>query len=115
MRVATLKKLTLLTVLAMSACSAPNHLGNPLTLPVRGLAAAVENAAYDRRRGVVKSWIIENEAALRAEGFDGPVTDELLGMLPKSRWFQARRDLVAAAEYEDFAERATVIIMVLST
>lgn len=104
-----------MAVLAVGAgCSGPNHLGNPLLLPARAIGAAVENANYDRRRSEVKVWIVENEAAMRAEGFDGPVSQALLRSLPEARQAQAQRDLQEAAVFDDFAERATVIVMVLA-
>lgn len=95
-----------------AACSGPNHVGNPLTLPVRGLASAVENGAYNRERAGVKAWITENETAMRAEGFGGPVTESLLATLPVVARDQARRDFLEAAGYSDFTERATVVVMV---
>ena len=103
------------SICALLSCSAPNHLGNPLTLPVRGLASALENAAYDRRRARVKAWIVEHEMVLRDEGFSGPVAQDLLGQIPPQNREQAREDLREAAEFADFSERATVIIMVLGS
>jgi len=97
----------------LTACSDANHLGNPLTLPIRAVTAAVENSAYDRERAGVKTWIIENEAAMRAEGFAGPVTGALLATLPSGRRAQAQRDFIEASAYPDFTERATVVVMVL--
>ena len=61
-------------VYLLAGCSGPNHLGNPLTLPIAAITNAVENDAYDRERAEVKVWITQNEAAMRAEGFAGPVT-----------------------------------------
>lgn len=101
--------------IGMASCSAPNHLGNPLLLPVNAIGAAVENANYDRRRAKVKAWIVQNEAAMRSELFEGPVTEALLQALPMDRQAQGRADLKDAARHEDFAERATVVVMVLGS
>lgn len=100
--------------IGMASCSAPNHLGNPLLLPVNAIGAAVENANYDRRRAKVKAWIADHETAMRAERFDGPVTQVLLDALPAVRRKQARADLKEAAAHRDYVERATVVVMVLS-
>lgn len=98
----------------VASCSAPNHLGNPLLLPVNAIGAAVENASYNRRRGKVKAWIAEHEATMRAEQFDGPITQVLLDAMPVARREQARADLKEAAQHSDYVERATVVVMVLS-
>lgn len=43
------------------ACSGEaNHLGNPLLLPISGLATAAENAAYNQRRGQVELLVKTN-------------------------------------------------------
>ncbi|MGR3796223.1 hypothetical protein [Vannielia sp. SX4] len=99
-------------VAGLGACTEANHLGNPLLLPVRGVAAGLENAAYGKRRAAVKAWITEHEAAMRAERFDGPVTGALLAELPEGARAQVRADLQEAARYSDFAERATLAFMV---
>ncbi len=98
----------------MASCSAPNHLGNPVLLPVNAISAAIENASYDRRRGKVKAWIAEHETAMRSEQFEGPVTQVLLDAMPAARRGQARADLKEAAQHSDYVERATVLVMVLS-
>ena len=55
--------LALLTLLA--ACSNdPNHLGNPLWLPVSGIGTGVENAAYRQRRGQVELIVKSNFDAI---------------------------------------------------
>ncbi|KEO60612.1 hypothetical protein [Thioclava indica] len=98
--------------LVLAGCTEANHIGNPLTLPIRAIASGAENAAYSHKRGVVKTWITRNEAGMRAERFDGPVTQSLLETLPAAARNQARQDLKEAAPHADFPERATVIIMV---
>ncbi|WP_299191905.1 hypothetical protein [uncultured Litoreibacter sp.] len=81
-------------------------------MPVRGLASALENASYNSQRRAVKSWIATNAAAMRAEGFQGPVTDELLATLPVDHREKVRREIEEVASFPDFTERATVIVMV---
>ena len=110
--VRVLQRIRLLAFFFLAACTAPNHLGNPLLLPVHAITSGVQNAAYDRERGTVKAWIIENEAAMRAEAFNGPTTNTMLATLPPRNRDQASKDLKEAAAYPDFSERATVIIMV---
>ncbi len=101
----------LVLLIALAGCDA-GHLGNPLTLPIRGAIAGAENAAYDRDRSRVKTYITENEAALKAERFDGPVTATLLSVVPETVREKVRAEVRDAARYADFAERATVIVMV---
>lgn len=107
-------RFTLGFIVVLAGCSEANHLGNPLLLPVTAIGAAIENASYDRRRAAVKAWIVDHEAQMRAEGFEGPVTEALLESLPQGRRMQARQDLKQAAAFSDFSERATVIVMVLA-
>lgn len=97
----------------IAGCSGANHIGNPLTLPLGAITSAAENGAYNRERAAVKTWIAENETAMRAEGFAGPITESLLAMLPPDARGQARQDFVEAAAFPDFTERATVVVMVL--
>ncbi|MBS8226167.1 hypothetical protein [Vannielia litorea] len=96
----------------LAACAEANHLGNPLLLPVHGVATGLENVAYGKRRAAVKAWISEHEVAMRAERFEGPVTAALLAELPQGARAQVQADLKEAAHYGDFAERATVAFMV---
>ncbi len=97
--------------LAVAGCDA-GHLGNPLTLPVRVAIAGAENAAYDRDRSRVKTYITENEAALKAERFGGPVTATLLSVVQEPDREKVRSEVRGAASFPDFVERATVIVMV---
>lgn len=96
----------------LAACSQPNHLGNPLMLPLNGLSTAIENASYDRQRRLVKSFLTEKAATMRAEQFSGSATDALLGTIPMQHREKVRHELRDAAQYPDFVERATVIVMV---
>ena len=101
-----------LVLLLLSACTAPNHLGNPLTFPIHGVATGFENAAYNHDRRQVKAWVAEHAKALRAEQFKGPVTDELLATLPAKNREKVRGELRQIAKHPDFVEQATVIVMV---
>lgn len=49
---------------------------------------------------------------MRAEGFQGPVTDDLLATLPADNRKKVRGEIKEAAAFPDFTERATVIVMV---
>jgi len=94
------------------ACSEANHLGNPVTLPLRGAGALVENSVYGARRARVSGYIAAHEGAMRAERFAGAVTAELLERVPAQTHAKVRAELVEAAAFADFVERATVIVMV---
>lgn len=49
----------------LAACSnQANHLGNPFLLPLSGISTAVENAAYNERRGAVELLVKTNHPAL---------------------------------------------------
>ena len=54
-------RLSILALACLAACStAPNHLGNPLMLPVNGITTAVDNAGYATRRGQVEVFVKTN-------------------------------------------------------
>ncbi len=58
----------LITVLLISACSnAPNHIGNPLLLPINAITSAAENAVYSQRRGKVEVFVKSNFTAMIAD------------------------------------------------
>ena len=107
-----LRLIHLCPLVFVAACTQPNHLGNPLLLPIGAITTGIENAGYNRQRAQVKAWIAQNEAAMRAEGFNGPVTRSLLASLPAQNRQQTRADLRNAAAHSDFVERATVSVMV---
>lgn len=51
----------IIALICLAACSnEANHLGNPLLLPISGIGTAVQNAAYDRRRGQVELIVKSN-------------------------------------------------------
>ena len=62
-------RLLILPVLPLlAACSGDaNHLGNPLLLPISGLATGVENAAYNQRRGQVEVLVKTNYPQILTE------------------------------------------------
>ncbi|MGB0959964.1 MAG: hypothetical protein ACPGVK_06905 [Halocynthiibacter sp.] len=94
------------------ACGDANHLGHPVLLPASGIFTGIENASYAHKRAQVKTWIVKNERALRLEGFEGPVMAVLLADVPEAAQKQVRKDLKDAARFTDFAERATLSVMV---
>jgi len=55
--------------LGFSSCSnsGPNHLGNPLLLPIRAISSAVENSFYDSRRNKVERFVEANFSQIKAE------------------------------------------------
>ncbi|MEM7242360.1 MAG: hypothetical protein AAF429_09260 [Pseudomonadota bacterium] len=96
----------------LSACAAPNHLGNPVTLPIRAAISGVENANYARKRAAVSEYITQNQIDMRAANFAGPLTKSLLRPINPTHHDHIRKELRTAASHADFTERATVIIMV---
>lgn len=99
----------------LTACDAgPNHLGNPLLLPVRALGAVAENSVYDARRSRVRSYLIANAGAVRQA--DAPTVETLweLAGVPAERRSFVIRDLQALGFGPDWAEQATVTVMVHS-
>ena len=75
------RSVSLAALALLTGCtSVANHLGNPLTLPVRGLVTMAENAAYNQRRGQVEVFVKANHPALMAEitGEGGPLLDEAM-------------------------------------
>lgn len=106
------RAICLSALLLASACSEANHLGNPLTWPISGLATAIENAAYDRQRGIVKSWLTAHADGLRKERFNGPLMAELLATIPSHHRERVRSEIAALAGRPDFAEAATIVVMV---
>ncbi len=121
----------LILPLLLTAC-APNHVGNPLTLPVRGITNAVQNSTYDARRARVSTLIGTNRSAIQTEARSntvGPALTmlfttaripaqnqaptihdlaEISGPAPPSYWY------LPEWPPTDWTERATVIAMVHS-
>lgn len=121
----------ILLPLLLTACTAPNHLGNPLTLPISGIATAVENASYNSRRAQVSTFLAANQPAIQTESrtSPGPTLTALYqtARIPPQNQPATRRDLVEISgptppaywdqpEWPptDWVERATVIAMVHS-
>ncbi|MEX3014315.1 hypothetical protein [Gymnodinialimonas hymeniacidonis] len=106
-------------LLLLPACDA-GHLGNPLLLPVTGLATAVENASYNSRRARVSNLLAANQPAIMAEALSqpGPALSALYqtAQIPPASQPAVLRDLaeISAAPPPDWVERATVIAMVHS-
>lgn len=72
---------TLPFLVLLGACSNDaNHLGNPLLLPISGISTALENQAYNERRGRVEIIVKSNYPGIldeiRAGG--GPALSEAM-------------------------------------
>ncbi len=52
--------------LFLAACSGnqPNHIGNPLLLPISGIGNTISNGTYNARRGRVSDFVVANYAAI---------------------------------------------------
>lgn len=71
----------MITLTLLAGCTdEANHLGNPLLLPVTGATTAIENAAYNKRRGEVEIIVKSNYDAIRRDIRDGggPVLDKAM-------------------------------------
>ncbi len=99
----------LFVLFLLSACTQANHLGNPLTLPVRGLTTAVENSAYAARRARVKD-------VLGRIGPTGLPAQQAqlwaVAPVPLSNQNKVLQEIAALERTEAWAENATVIVMV---
>lgn len=62
----------LIALLFLVACTGEaNHLGNPLTAPISGIATGIDNLAYSQRRGQVELIVKSN--------FDQIIADIIAG------------------------------------
>ena len=107
----------LAALLFLSACDA-GHLGNPLLLPVHGVASAISNASYAQRRQVVKSALTAHEGDIRAalptcapRPATCPHLPDILETVPAAHHARVAAELRDAPSY-NWSERATVIVMV---
>jgi hypothetical protein len=79
-----MRKLLILPVIAgtiLAGCSTDaSHLGNPLLLPVSGIASVAGNAAYAQRRGKVEVFVKSNFDAVIADiaAGGGPVLTQAM-------------------------------------
>jgi hypothetical protein len=62
-----MKKFMALLFLAGCSTNAPNHIGNPLLLPVRGITTGIGNAVYNTRRNKVSRFVRANHNALKQD------------------------------------------------
>ncbi|MDB9838629.1 hypothetical protein OAC40_00710 [bacterium] len=72
---------TLIFLVLLSGCSNDaNHLGNPLLLPISGLATTASNAVYSQRRGAVEILVKSNHPALidQINAGAGPILDQAM-------------------------------------
>ena len=65
--------LTLLIALIGCDNTNGNHIGNPLTLPGRGIVTGVENAIYNSRRKRVSEYVQANFSSIKTDilAFEG--------------------------------------------
>lgn len=99
-------------LLLLTACSEANHIGNPLLLPIGALATAIDNVAYGQQRAKIKTYITQNASQMRIERFRGPVTKGLLQTIPASVRDRVRDEIAELPAGPEFAEQATIIVMV---
>ncbi len=100
-------------MIALAGCDF-GHLGNPLSLPVRAVAAGVENASYDARRSRVSGYLAANKILLNASSASSPVWAglfDLAGIAP-SMQAKAAHEVKEQPGHPEWLERATVIAMV---
>ena len=96
-------------IIALAACDA-GHLGNPLTLPVRGVISGIENANYDARRTRVAQYLRQHQHNLN----EPDVQMGLWGIAPVPAHIRPKvlAEIGDLADSDDWVERATVIVMV---
>jgi len=102
----------LITFLLLTGCAGANHLGNPVTLPFRAVFAGIENASYAHRRKAVKDYISTYETEMKAANFKDAYTKNLLSSIAPETQVKIREELKESANRSDFAEFATIIVMV---
>lgn len=101
----------LLLMFLLAACDA-GHLGNPLTLPIRGAATAIENASYTARRNQVSDYLAANRAALATP--EGQAGLWAVSTVPPDRRAKVLAEIAALPDGAGWTEQATVIVMVHS-
>ncbi|WP_152448586.1 MULTISPECIES: hypothetical protein [unclassified Roseivivax] len=105
--------LSALSLLVTACTTQPNHLGNPLLLPVSALTTGAENAVYGARRARVKDAVIAAGPALLT---DTEVQEALWRAAPVPTADRATvlRDIADLPDpgSAEWAEAATVAIMV---
>lgn len=109
-------RILVLPIVFLTSCSDANHLGNPLTLPVRGIIAAAENAQYDARRDRVAAVLAEHQSAFQRGNSTLVQNKALFETAGTSRNVQRKvldevRNLKADSSW---LESATVVVMVHS-
>jgi len=101
----------LLLILPLAACDA-GHLGNPLLLPVTGIATGFENATYNARRKQVFAFLEKNRLTLSNPAVQSELWE--IAKTPKNNQAKALSELHALQNSVDWTEQATVIVMVHS-
>ena len=99
----------LLLILPLAACDG-GHLGNPLTLPVRGVVSGLENASYAARRDTVSTYLAHHRTHLNDPGIQSGLWD--IAPIPPKRRAKVLREIAALMDSPDWVEQATVIVMV---
>lgn len=105
----------ILPLCLLAACtSEPNHLGNPLLLPLNGLTTAAENAVYRAKRARVKAYLEANAAAVQAGDAGTLLALWDVAGVPVAAQPLVTRDLAELSPGPDWAERATIVVIVRS-
>ena len=99
----------LLLILPLAACDA-GHLGNPLTLPVSGVVAGIENASYDARRGRVSAYLAQHRTHLNDPGIQSGLWD--IAPVPPATRPKVLSEIAALTDPPNWVEQAIVIVMV---
>ena len=102
--------------LVLLGCNQPNHLGNPLTLPVRAVSHAAGEAAYNARRSRVSAFLTTHQAAFQTGQASTNARQSLLqvGKVKPEHHQKVLREIAETPYGSDWVERATIIVMVHS-
>ena len=100
-----------------AGCAGTSHVPNPLLLPWYALTNAAENRSYDAKRQAVKDYLVQNELDLKPPSESSLDALMAFAETPESRREQLQSDLVRIQNLRgaNWAEQATVIVMVMST
>ncbi|MEL6957726.1 MAG: hypothetical protein AAGL89_02095 [Pseudomonadota bacterium] len=115
-----MRRTALFCLILLAACSnEANHLGNPLSIPLRAVTNGFDNAAYMRTRGQVELFVKTNHPAIIAdlEAGGGPNLTRAFDIAEAPEAVRSAHTLQMQSDLEIYRQNlgATVVaIMVVS-
>lgn len=113
-------RLIVLTLLLAACSGQASHIGNPIMLPVSGIATAVSNAGYQARRNRVSAYLAANSTSIRSEAKAKPglAFAELsrIARIPAGKIADVQREIaeLQPVPEDEWVEHSTIIAMVYS-